>query len=835
MLRNVCGNNQMASYHLSAKIIARSAGRSAVAAAAYRSRASIYDTRQGLIFDYTQKKDLAHSEILLPENAPPRLLDRSILWNEVEKAERRKDAQLAREIELALPAELTLQQNIELVREFVQGNFVDHGMIADINIHMKKDNPHAHILLTTREVTENGFGKKVRAWNATSKLAHWREEWAKLQNQKLLICGHDIQVDHRSFADRGIELIPQVHLGFSFKFLPSDYLPLKAQESDRLSEYLNIRRENGRLILADPDRALKYLAHYDVVFREKDIENFVRMHTVDEKQFGRVKAALMASQVLVAVGENEKGEKLYTTATIVQNEKEMLSQAEKLNTSNGHDVDSAIINQTIRNYTMTREQEEGFRHMTQGGDIAVLIGRAGTGKSYTLAAVREAYEAQGYAVRGMALSGIAGESLQQQSGIESTTIYSELKNWEKGRHLLTANDILVVDEAGIVGTRQMHEIIERAHDAGAKVILVGDNEQLPPIEAGGAFRGIIERTGYFELSTIQRQKEEWQKEATALLSGDSGKVAEALQTYRENGKIVCHSTLDAAKAGLVSEWAQHTTLNPTNSTLILAYTNQDVFELNAKARDYLKAAGQISATECHVQTERGPRQFADGDRIIFLRNESSMGVKNGSLGTVLKMDYHSMTVRLDTGPVVSFDTTKYRDLDYGYAATIHKTQGTTVDRSFVLATPHFDKHTTYVSMSRHRDDVTLCYSEDNFKDFKELQDLCGRERPKHLIADFAICRGLDSESQPPLPDERRLVQGYYTRNAEIDGKRYAVLEDFETKKQHLVPFKDEYSQFKAFRLMQYDGNTLQYSSDKGKSQSQKSVPIPGKKLPEKER
>ena len=138
---------------------------------------------------------------------------------------------------------------------------------------------------------------------------------------------------------------------------------------------------------------------------------------------------------------------------------------------------------------MTREQEEGFRHLTQGGDIAVLVGRAGTGKSYTLAAVREAYEAEGYTVRGMALSGIACESLEQQSGIETTTIYSELKNWEQGRHLLTASDILVVDEAGIVGTRQMHEIIEQAHDAGAKVILVGDNEQLPPIEAGGAFRG----------------------------------------------------------------------------------------------------------------------------------------------------------------------------------------------------------------------------------------------------------------------------------------------------------------------------------------------------------
>lgn len=117
----------MASYHLSAKIIARSGGRSAVAAAAYRSRASIYDSHQGLTFDYSRKKDLSHSEILLPEHAPDRFKDRAVLWNEVERTERRKDAQLAREIELALPAEFTLEQNKELVREFVTRNFVDQG------------------------------------------------------------------------------------------------------------------------------------------------------------------------------------------------------------------------------------------------------------------------------------------------------------------------------------------------------------------------------------------------------------------------------------------------------------------------------------------------------------------------------------------------------------------------------------------------------------------------------------------------------------------------------------------------------------------------------------
>jgi hypothetical protein len=302
----------------------------------------------------------------------------------------------------------------------------------------------------------------------------------------------------------------------------------------------------------------------------------------------------------------------------------------------------------------------------------------------------------------------------------------------------------------------------------------------------------------------------------------------------EKGRIIAEPTLDTAKARLVSEWAQYTIKNPDKSTLILAHTNQDVFELNARAREYLKAAGLISAREHPIQTERGPRQFVTGERVIFLRNERSMGVKNGSLGTVGKMDDHAMTVRLDTGPVLSFDTSRYRDLDYGYAATIHKTQGITIDRSFVLATDHFDKHTTYVAMSRHRDDVTLSYSGDHFKDFKELKDVCGRERPKHLVADFGIPRGFECQDTV-WAAEKALTQmrGCYTQNLTVDGQKYAVLEDFENKKSYLVPFKEEYERLIGFRWMQYDAETLQYA-ERSKSQPQKSLSIPGKELPGKE-
>ncbi|MGH7744471.1 MAG: MobQ family relaxase, partial [Candidatus Dormibacteria bacterium] len=168
----------MAIYHLHAKMVKRSEGRSAVGAAAYRSGSRIHDERIGYSFDYTEKPGVEHSEILAPEGAAAWVYDRSVLWNTVERVERRKDAQPAREIEIALPVELTKESQVELMREFVKHTFVSQGMVADFAIHRDNpENPHAHLLLTTRTLTETGFGWKRRDWNTKSELLAWRSQW----------------------------------------------------------------------------------------------------------------------------------------------------------------------------------------------------------------------------------------------------------------------------------------------------------------------------------------------------------------------------------------------------------------------------------------------------------------------------------------------------------------------------------------------------------------------------------------------------------------------------------------------------------------------------------
>lgn len=195
-------------------MISRSQGRSATAAIAYRVAERIEDRRTGLTFDYAARGGVDHTEILAPDHAPDWVRDRSELWNRVEESETRKNSQVAREVRVALPAELTHAQRVELVRDFAQEQFVDRGMIADIALHAPgregdERNHHAHILLTTREVDADGFTTKNRDWNKVEVLEGWREAWARDSNIALERAGIEDRVDHRTLEaqrDEALEL-----------------------------------------------------------------------------------------------------------------------------------------------------------------------------------------------------------------------------------------------------------------------------------------------------------------------------------------------------------------------------------------------------------------------------------------------------------------------------------------------------------------------------------------------------------------------------------------------------------------------------------------------------
>ena len=386
-----------------------------------------------------------------------------------------------------------------------------------------------------------------------------------------------------------------------------------------------------------------------------------------------------------------------------------------------------------RGLVLSGEQADALAHITDGRDLGIVVGYAGTGKSAMLGVARQAWEAAGYEVRGVALSGIAAENLESGSGIASRTIASMEHGWGQGRDLLTSRDVLVIDEAGMVGTRQLERVLSHAAEAGAKVVLVGDPQQLQSIEAGAAFRSIHERHGGAEIGEVRRQREDWQRDATRDLA--NGKTGNALDAYRSHGMVHEAQTREQARSDLIERWDRDRQASPEQSRIILTHTNDEVRALNEAARERMRAAGDLG-DEVRVTVERGERSFASGDRVMFLQNERGLGVKNGTLGTVEQVSAQSMTVQTDDGRSVRFDLKDYNRIDHGYAATIHKAQGMTVDRTHVLATPGMDAHGSYVALSRHRDGMELHYGRDDFANQDRLVRTLSRDRAKDMASDY---------------------------------------------------------------------------------------------------
>jgi AAA domain len=350
-----------------------------------------------------------------------------------------------------------------------------------------------------------------------------------------------------------------------------------------------------------------------------------------------------------------------------------------------------------------------------------------------LGVAREAWEAAGYGVRGVALSGIAAENLESGSGIASRTIASMEHGWKQGRDLLTARDVLVIDEAGMVGTSQLERVLSQAAEAGAKVVLVGDPQQLQAIEAGAAFRSIHERHGGAEIGEVRRQRDDWQREATRDLA--TGKIGIALEAYRSQGMVHEAQTREQARGDLIDRWDRDRQASPDRSRIILTHTNDEVRALNEAARERMRAGGDLG-DDVRLTVERGARNFASGDRVMFLQNERGLGVRNGTLGTVEQVSAQSMTVQTDDGRSVRFELKDYNRIDHGYAATIHKAQGMTVDRAHVLATPGTDAHGSYVALSRHRDGVDVHYGRDDFANQDRLVRTLSRDRAKDMASDY---------------------------------------------------------------------------------------------------
>ena len=775
----------MAIMFVRAQVISRGAGRSVVSAAAYRHRTRMEEEQTGMSFRYEGgKAELVHEELALPDQTPAWLRTMidgrtiagvsEVLWNAVDTFEKRADAQLAREMIFALPEELSRAENIAVVREFVRDNLTSAGMVADWVYHDKGGNPHIHLMTTLRPLTDDGFGpKKVavlgndgeplrvvtpdrpkgkivyRLWAGDKDtMKAWKIAWAETANRHLALAGHDIRLDGRSYAEQGLDGIAQSHLGPA-----KAALAWKGREMYFAPAALARRQEMADRLADEPGLLLKQLSRERSTFDEREIARALHRYVDDPTVFANIRAQLMGSSDLVTLKpqqiDPETGKVsdvvLFTTRAMLRTEYDMAQSARELSSRSSFKVASDKVDDAIRAvesrnsakpFKLDIEQVDAIRHVTSDTAIAAVVGLAGAGKSTLLDAARLAWEADGRRVIGAALAGKAAEGLEDSSGIKSRTLASWELAWTDGRDKLEKRDVLVVDEAGMVSSEQLARVLKIVEEAGAKAVLVGDPMQLQPIQAGAAFRAIVERIGFAELTGVRRQREQWARDASRLFA--RGKVEEALDTYAQHDRILQLETRDAVIARIVEDWGQaredyrkkaelESRALSGSELLVLAQTNDDVRTLNEAIRTVMTAQGALGE-ERVFQTERGGRQFAIGDRLIFLENArffekraehlAVQHVKNGMLGTVVSTTTERgetlLTVQLDAGREVTFGQDTYRNIDHGYAATVHKSQGATIDRTFVLATGMMDQHLAYVAMSRHRDRADLYMAHEDF-------------------------------------------------------------------------------------------------------------------------
>ena len=317
-------------------------------------------------------------------------------------------------------------------------------------------------MLTMREAGPEGFGKKVREWNRTEVLVGWRERWAELANERLIELGHDIRIDHRSYAAQGIGLEPQNKIGPA-----GARREARGEEAERAAEHVALARRNGERIIAEPELVLDALTRQQSTFTRRDLARMVDRHTADGDQFAAAMAKVEASPELVRLGADERG------AGSVDHADDAGDRAADgadrgRRWPSGRRIGSICAGGWQSRRTLGAEQVLAFRHVTQAQDLSVVVGYAGTGKSTMLGEARAAWEAEGYRVRGAALSGIAAEQLEAGAGITSRTVHSLLFQWARGKEALSSRDVLVVDEAGMIGSRQMERLLAHAQAAGPR-------------------------------------------------------------------------------------------------------------------------------------------------------------------------------------------------------------------------------------------------------------------------------------------------------------------------------------------------------------------------------
>ena len=733
----------MAIHFARARYISRSNGGSAVRSAAYNAREDIKAERTGELFYFRHRDAPEHHEVLLPEGTSQRFRDSGALWNAAEAAERRKDSQIAREIVLALPAnaELATEDRIELARSFAAQHFVSKGLAVQFDVHTpheggdeaERANWHAHLLITTRRVEGAGFSAKKardldpeirRIAGGRAVVADgeaWGALWRDHQNRYFLAEGLGIRVDPTATH-------PEAHMG-----------PVRMRKAGtEILECAATIREANQAAARDPEQVLDTLTWHNATFSVRDLDRHLAKHIAADAERAATRAAVLGHAETLDLYDRTSGEtaERYTTKTVRAQEQAALADAVKVaGARHQRAVPEAAVEAASALHRMRPDQRRAFDHAVAAGGLKLIEGRAGTGKSYALQAIRAAHEQAGRRVVGLAPTNAVAENLRRDGFAEAGTVHAELFRLKNGRTQWDRRTVVIVDEAAMLDTRITGELLAEARGAGAKVVLAGDDRQLASIEHGGLFTALGEQHGAAEISEITRQHADWQRRAARDLS--EGRFADAVAAFDGAGAITWTDDQAAARHALVTAWRRDTASDPHATRFVFAYTNRDVDALNAELRQVRRERGELAGPEVRFETTHGVADFSPGDRVQFTETDKRAHIYNGNVGTITAIDLMAGVIRarLDApagheGREVAWSALDFAGFRHGYAGTIYKGQGKTLDHTYLYHTHHWRSAASYVALTRQRECAQVFVARKTARDAAQLARQMAREEIK---------------------------------------------------------------------------------------------------------
>lgn len=522
----------------------------------------------------------------------------------------------------------------------------------------------------------------------------------------------------------------------------------------------------------DAAAVLELMVKQRATFTARQLDNVLAKQIKSE--FTRAQFAEKILSTAVRLSEEAAGRtSRYTTETILNAERQVLRAADGLARNHGHAVSPWRRGEILTRpefLSLSREQIAAYTRATGAEGLALIDGQAGTGKSFTMRAIRQAYEADGCRVIGLAPTNAVAQDMEEDGFAHAATIHKELFALINNRTKWDARTVVMVDEAAMIDTKLMMVLTARAHEAGVKMILVGDDRQLSSIDHGGMFGVLKDRYGAGELKQVRRQGKPDERRAAEMMA--QGNFHGALEIYDKKGAITWTRTQDEAREALVSQWAKDSAAAPDKLRFVFAYTNADVDRLNHELRAIRKMRRELEGVSHSFETKHGQADFAINDRIQFTGTDSKKGLVNGAAGTIERIEGGMLAVRLDGrgDKRVEFDAKEFKDFRHGYAGTIYKGQGRTLDETYLYHSEHWRSAASYVALTRHREKAELFVARNTAEDLKQLSRQMARVEDRRAASHFHTS-GEPAPVRPVLPEQLRNLEEDLRRTFGLEPKK----------------------------------------------------------------